>query len=119
VQAVLELHDTPDKKLYIAPVGLGIDWTDQLVPFQASANARSVPAPLLVKPTAMQDVPVVHEVPNRPPVGTTGLGVDCTVQGLCASAGPVPIMARNAIAIPAVKRSLANGRIPTPSYLAS
>jgi hypothetical protein len=44
VQAVGEMHDTPERELDVAPVGLGVDWIDQVVPFQASARVTVVPA---------------------------------------------------------------------------
>ena len=43
VQAVLEVHDTPPRLLPVVPVGLGVVWIDQLVPFQRSANVTLVP----------------------------------------------------------------------------
>jgi len=43
VQAVEDVHDTPFRALRLAPVGLGVVSTDQLVPFHASANVTSVP----------------------------------------------------------------------------
>jgi hypothetical protein len=36
VQAVADVHETPSRDA--APPGLGVEWTDQLVPFQASAK---------------------------------------------------------------------------------
>jgi len=40
---VEELHDTPLNTLAVAPLGLGVDWTDHSVPFQRSVSVRSVP----------------------------------------------------------------------------
>jgi hypothetical protein len=36
-------HDMPDRLLYVAPDGLGVDATVQLVPFQVSARVKSPP----------------------------------------------------------------------------
>ena len=38
VQAVDELHDTPDRWLSVAPAGSGVGSMVQAVPFHASAN---------------------------------------------------------------------------------
>jgi len=44
VQAVEETQETLDRRLKVAPLGLGVDCTDQAVPFQFSARVRVVPA---------------------------------------------------------------------------
>jgi hypothetical protein len=36
-------QETPNDELAVAPVGLGVDWMDQLVPFHTSANVSWVP----------------------------------------------------------------------------
>jgi hypothetical protein len=38
VHAVADAHDTPFNKVNVAPAGLGMDCTAQLVPFQRSAK---------------------------------------------------------------------------------
>jgi hypothetical protein len=38
VQAVPEVQETPDSEVLLAPLGVGVDWTDQLDPFHASAR---------------------------------------------------------------------------------
>ena len=38
MQTVLEGHDTASKVLPCAPLGLGLGWTDQPLPFQRSAS---------------------------------------------------------------------------------
>jgi hypothetical protein len=43
VQALAELHDTPDSMLLVAPDGFGVDWTAHLVPLQRSANVCCAP----------------------------------------------------------------------------
>jgi hypothetical protein len=45
VQALPERQTTPVRKLSKEPLGLGVDWVFQLLPFQASAKVRSVPEP--------------------------------------------------------------------------
>jgi hypothetical protein len=65
VQAVLDMHDTPLRVLLVVPVGLGVVWIDQLVPFQPSANVTSGPDPMLDHPTAVQAVLDVHDTELR------------------------------------------------------
>jgi hypothetical protein len=38
------VHETALNMLNVAPVGLGVDWIAQEVPFQTSARGNSVPA---------------------------------------------------------------------------
>ncbi len=38
MQAVGVVHDTPVSSLDVVPAGLGVDWIDQLVPFQCSTS---------------------------------------------------------------------------------
>ena len=42
VQAPADVHDTLRKMVPNVPAGLGVAWTVQLVPFQASASASVV-----------------------------------------------------------------------------
>ena len=80
MQAVLDVHDTPDRVLYVAPAGLGVPCTLQLVPFQCSANVTQT-APLKYWPTAVQAVLDGHDTLERLlPVARAGLGMLCTVQ---------------------------------------
>jgi hypothetical protein len=44
VQALADVHDTPNSPLKVAPAGFGVGWIVQLVPSQASANVTVVPA---------------------------------------------------------------------------
>jgi hypothetical protein len=44
MQLLADEHETARSELYVAPDGLGTDWTVQEVPFQASARGTSVPA---------------------------------------------------------------------------
>jgi hypothetical protein len=41
MQALAEVHDTPVSSLDVAPGGVEIRWTDQEVPFHASARATA------------------------------------------------------------------------------
>ena len=43
MQAVADVHDTPLRTLRPAPAGLGVAWTDQLVPSQRSASVSLLP----------------------------------------------------------------------------
>jgi hypothetical protein len=62
VHAVADAHDTPDREVYELPVGLGVGWIAQPVPFHRSANA-SVPELLVKYPTAVHAVADVHDTP--------------------------------------------------------
>jgi len=44
VHAEAEVHDTPDSPLDVAPLGVGVDWMAQVVPFQFSASVWLAPA---------------------------------------------------------------------------
>ena len=97
MHAATDVHDTADKKLpppnpWIA--GLGVGWSDQAFPSQASASvkvwtSRILPtATSLVEPTATQLLGEVHDTPlsalPRLPLGgggrRTGFGVASTDQ---------------------------------------
>src|SRR5437763_10315504 len=39
VQAVAEVHDTPNRRLDVAPAGTGTDWTTQMLPLKRAAKA--------------------------------------------------------------------------------
>jgi hypothetical protein len=70
VQAVADVHDTPDSTLLVAPGGFWVVWVDHLVPFQRSA---SVAPP--EDPTAVQAVDAVQDTPDRtPPAARLGVG---------------------------------------------
>ena len=43
VQAVDEVHETPERKLNCAPDGFAVAWTVQAVPFQRSASVTPAP----------------------------------------------------------------------------
>jgi hypothetical protein len=64
VQAVLDVHDTQASPLAVAPVGFGVVWIDQVVPFHRSANVACVPELLVYEPTAVHAVVDVHEDPE-------------------------------------------------------
>ncbi len=77
VQAVADVHDTPLRLLPWAPLGLGVAWMAQLVPFHRSASVRPVPPLLLYPPTAVHAAADVHDTPLRAlPWAPAGLGVD-------------------------------------------
>ncbi len=75
VQAVVVGQETPaiepDR-----PLRAGVDWINQLVPFQRSA---SVPMPVAA-PTAVQAVLDGHDTPLRTSPAPVGLGVLCADQ---------------------------------------
>jgi hypothetical protein len=68
VQALADVHDTPCRRVFDPPVGLGVCWIDHLVPFHRSASA-----PLEEAPTAVQALADVHDTlyrkVNDEPVG--------------------------------------------------
>jgi hypothetical protein len=74
VQALADVHDTPDRTVFDAPAGLGVVWIDHLLPFQPSASATSwVPVPC--SPTALQALADAQDTPWRMLYGWWGLGV--------------------------------------------
>ena len=81
MQLVRLTHDTEERPLAVAPVGLGVVWMDQAVPFHTSANVTATPEPLAWRPTASQLVGLTHDTPDSKLVSAPGgLGVTCTPQ---------------------------------------
>jgi hypothetical protein len=70
VQAVIDVHDTPNRVLSVAPAGSGVVWIDQRAPFHRSAKA--VPED---DPTAVQAASDVHDTPDRALSVSAGFGV--------------------------------------------
>jgi len=70
VQAVEAGHETADRTLEVAPVGLGTDSIDQLLPSSPSASAAE-PA----DPTAVHSVALEHDTPESALV-PGGFGAD-------------------------------------------
>src|SRR6266516_5283476 len=111
MQNVAEVQDTPARKGSLAPGGLGVCWTDQEVPFHASASVTCAPARLVRDPTATHAVGEVHETAARLPSLIRGLGVGCTAQAAeraatwadraDAAAGAAPSPADGTVAAPA------------------
>jgi hypothetical protein len=67
----------PPRELYVAPLGLGVDWTDQAVPFHTSARVSGRVLPY--SPTAEHAVADVHDtLLNMLTVAPLGLEVDWT-----------------------------------------
>ena len=66
MHAVTFVHDTPERVLLVAPLGLGVDWIAQVLPFQ-----RATSAPVLLAPTAVHALAAVHDTDDRlpPPLG--------------------------------------------------
>jgi hypothetical protein len=87
VHAEADVHDTPASTLASAPLGLGVDWMAQAVPFQRSASVTA--APLIVEefPTAVHAEADVHDTAENAPVGASGLGVDTTDQAAAPDDG--------------------------------
>lgn len=81
VQARPDEHDTPMNEASVAPVGLGVVCTCQLLPFHRSASATLLPLPLApLYPTAVQARFLVQETElNRLDVPEE-VGVDCRTQ---------------------------------------
>ena len=64
VHALGELHDTPYSTLSCAPLGTGVAWIAQLLPFQSSANVTTAPLLFVKSPTAMHELAEVHDTPS-------------------------------------------------------
>ncbi len=88
-------HDTPFSELKVAPGGLGVATILQLVPFQCSASvALPVPGPVVLEPTAMQDVADEQSTANRLLVeAPSTFGVGGTVHAADAADGARSIAA--------------------------
>jgi hypothetical protein len=78
VQAVLEVHDTAVSSDCVAPLRFGVNWIDQLLPSQRSANIPWLP-PTKACPTAVHAVVEVHDTATRLVV-LVGLAVGSIVQ---------------------------------------
>jgi hypothetical protein len=65
VQAVAEGHATSCRKLCAAPLGVGVEWTVQVVPFQFSARVKVAFVLVTYHPTAVQADAEVHDTPFR------------------------------------------------------
>jgi hypothetical protein len=44
VQSRAAVHETPNKRLKLAPAGAGVGWISQVAPFQRSTSVNAVPA---------------------------------------------------------------------------
>jgi hypothetical protein len=78
--AVVDAQVTPVSRLETAPLGLGVDWMDQLVPFQTSASVPRVEALFSYEPTATQLVLDGQRIPDSSlDIAPLGLGVVCLV----------------------------------------
>ena len=55
-------QDTPSRLVLVAPLGLGVVWMVQLVPFQASARVSWVPALVVVGPCGGQALGVGQDM---------------------------------------------------------
>ena len=76
VHAVVEVHDTPARVAVSNRLGLGVVWTDQVVPFQPSANVPPLVAwGSAAGPTAIQAVVDAHDTATRD-VSDPALAVD-------------------------------------------
>src|ERR1700722_1207206 len=75
VQASAEVHETASRSLPL-PVWLGVGTIDHCVPSHASASVAMEAADSPVKPTAMQAVSDVHEMPSSSLKLPVGLGAD-------------------------------------------
>jgi hypothetical protein len=80
MHAVEDAHETPFSTLCTAWLGLGVDWIDQVVPFQNSASVTMLPV-IVADPTPVQAVGETHETPARElNVAPVGPGSDCMAQ---------------------------------------
>jgi hypothetical protein len=72
VQSAAETHETAVKRLSVAPVGLGVGRSVQLVPSHCSATVTTLLL-MLSSPTATHLVDVAHEMAERS-TAESGLG---------------------------------------------
>src|SRR5689334_12589128 len=81
MQALTLLHATPCSALALAPSGVGVGDTDQVVPLNASAIGTRKPSASSCAPTAMHEEVFAHETAIRSPVGARAGGITgCVVQ---------------------------------------
>ncbi|TMC87595.1 MAG: hypothetical protein E6J12_12785 [Chloroflexi bacterium] len=67
VHAVGDAQETPEKKLEVAPAGLGVATIAHLLPFQVWAIGTTWPVLRSLLPTAIQEMVDEHETPvSRP-----------------------------------------------------
>ena len=59
------VHETPESWLIVAPAGFGLVTTDQVVPSQRCTEVLLRPGAVIVLPTAMQLVVLVHDTPSN------------------------------------------------------
>ncbi len=69
VHAAAEMHEMPPRLAPAAPVGFGVAWMDQPLPFHASASVPFGPSPVAVH-IAVEE----HDAPERTPKLTAGEG---------------------------------------------
>jgi hypothetical protein len=108
VQAELETHDIPDRRLS-PPLGLGVVWIAQALPFHCSASVTKVPL-LPEDPTAVQAVALVHDTPASlfwiaiDPLPGLGVGWITQLEPFQASAtvSTKPLRKKNPTAVQAV-----------------
>jgi hypothetical protein len=75
MHVLADVQDTPWSTLSHAPVGLGVDWADHVIPSQLSAT---VPAGLIsLYPTAVHELAVRQEAPRS---RSAGLAIGCSDQ---------------------------------------
>jgi hypothetical protein len=75
-QELVDVHETPASWLLAAPLTLGVDWMDQLLPFHTSASVVLV-EPVVAWPTALHALQDVQDTPPDPlSFAPLGLGVD-------------------------------------------
>src|SRR4051794_29091765 len=81
MQRLAAVQETLLSKLYCAPLGSGVVWTDHVVPFQRSASVLVLPALSAHSPTAVHRSAERHDTPlNRAMVAPAGDGTSCTAQ---------------------------------------
>src|SRR5262249_16761864 len=75
-----EVHDTPESALLKAPLGTGVAWKLQFVPFHASASGTCwFPVLLSYEPVATQAAGPVHETPSSCDWTAPATGTGCRV----------------------------------------
>jgi hypothetical protein len=73
------VQETPDRKLYSAPTGIGTSFLAHVLPFHMAENGTPVTSPPYEMPTATHDADEAQETSSNGVYLAGPLGVDCVV----------------------------------------
>lgn len=123
VQALAAVHETPARRVRVAPAGSGTAFGVQSEPFQNAVTARCAPLGSRKDPTDMQAVELEHDTAVERPFGDCLPGTFCGTQPAAAAvSAAASIMASAATATS--PRSSRTDRTPSavepaPAYVVS